>query len=158
MCTDSYNQYGHHDVDEEGLQLQVDIFKFYLKKIEKSDMEKIKEEMEALKLERLQIDREMKLFNFYFFSMTNKESSHKSGLGPNSFNSMNFGYGSQNGHTIFGVEQLFYCIKAQGIVEIANSGAAPPQNGDQPMIGSGENTNLEASAFSDELSRSNNND
>ena len=32
-------------------------------------MDKIKEEMEQLKHERLMIDREMKLFNFYFFSM-----------------------------------------------------------------------------------------
>ena len=42
-------------------------------------MEKIKEEMEALKQERLMIDREMKLFNFHFFSMTNKDSHMKTG-------------------------------------------------------------------------------
>jgi hypothetical protein len=42
-------------------------------------MEKIKEEMEALKQERLMIDREMKLFNFHFFSMTNRDTHMKSG-------------------------------------------------------------------------------
>jgi hypothetical protein len=46
-----------------------------LKKIEKSDMEKIREEMEALKQERLMIDREMKLFNYHFFSVMNKDAA-----------------------------------------------------------------------------------
>lgn len=46
-------------------------------------MEKIKEEMEALKQERLMIDREMKLFNFHFFSMINKDGNQmfKGGMG-----------------------------------------------------------------------------
>ena len=57
------------DIDQDLLLLQVDIFKFWLKKIDKSDIEKIKEEMEALKQERLMIDREIKLFNFQFFSL-----------------------------------------------------------------------------------------
>ena len=38
-----------------------------------------KEEMDALKQERLMIDREMKLFNFHFFSMTNRDTQFKSG-------------------------------------------------------------------------------
>lgn len=52
-------------------------------------MEKIKEEMDALKQERLMIDREMKLFNFHFFSMTNRDTHLKTGLGPNSLSGMN---------------------------------------------------------------------
>lgn len=78
-CTEKYSEYGQQVESDDLLQLQVDIFKFWLKKIDKSDMEKIKEEMEALKQERIMIDREMKLFNFHFFSMTNKDSHMKTG-------------------------------------------------------------------------------
>lgn len=85
-CTEKYSD-GHET--EDSLQLQVDIFKFALKKIDKSDMEKIKEEMEALKQERIMIDREMKLFNFHFFTLNNKEVHHKTGLGPGSLNGLN---------------------------------------------------------------------
>jgi hypothetical protein len=71
-----------HEEDESILQLQVDIFNFGLRKIEKSDMDKIKEEMEALKHERLMIDREMKLFNFHFFSLNSRDGArHPSGYG-----------------------------------------------------------------------------
>lgn len=74
-CTENYHTgaaTGHED-HESILSLQVDIFKFMLKKLDKSDMDKIKEEMDCLKQERLMIDREMKLFNFHFFSLCSKD-------------------------------------------------------------------------------------
>jgi hypothetical protein len=83
-------------------------------------MEKIKEEMEALKQERVMIDREMKLFNFHFFTLNNKEVQHKTGLGPGSINGLNQqfgGFGMGSGPTIFSVDQLYHTIMCQGVIE-----------------------------------------
>lgn len=80
-----------------------------LKKIDKSDMEKIREEMDALKQERLMIDREMKLFNFHFFSSHTKENK---GYGMNHLNNQfnGFGVNGPSHGTIFSVEQLYHNI------------------------------------------------
>ena len=59
-------------------------------------MEKIKEEMEVLKQERLMIDREMKLFNFHFFSMLNKEGGGMFKGGLNQINGLNHQFGGFN--------------------------------------------------------------
>jgi hypothetical protein len=117
-CTENYRT-GHED-HESILELQVDIFKFALRKIEKSDMEKIREEMESLKQERLMIDREMKLFNFHFFSSHTKDSkSHSYGMNNLNHQFGGFGVNGQANHgTIFSVEQLYHVIPCQGIVEV----------------------------------------
>ena len=152
-CTENYRTGAHtgHEDHESVLELQVDIFKFGLKKIEKSDMDKIKEEMEALKHERLMIDREMKLFNFHFFS-THAKDNKPHAYGMNNLNQQFGGFGvnsAANHGTIFSVEQLYHVIPCTGVVEVRD---AAPQ-ADHPMI---NDHNLEPSAFSDELSRSNN--
>lgn len=137
------------------LQLQVDIFKFMLKKIEKSDMEKIKEEMEALKQERLMIDREMKLFNYHFFTMVGRDhTQHKGQIFPNVNQGFNLGH-----TTIFSVEQLYHQFQGQGVIEARDGSGAPHAdvNPAANMLGDPNSPNLEPSAFSDELSRSLNN-
>jgi len=52
----------------EELELEVEIFKYKLNKKNKTDFDKVREEMRNLKNDKLSIDREMKLFNFYFFT------------------------------------------------------------------------------------------
>lgn len=47
--------------------MTIDIFSFVLEKVEKSEMDKIREEMEVLRNERRAIEREMKMFSFLFF-------------------------------------------------------------------------------------------
>ena len=142
-CSENYNA-GHME-HESVLSLQVDIFKFNLTRLEKSDMEKIKEEMEQLKHERLMLDREMKLFNFHFFSSMGKD---------NKFQNMNqqfggFGVNQAQSHTIFSVDQLYHTIHGTGIVEVKENQAAP----EQPFVANDHI--MEPSAFSDEHSRSN---
>eukprot|EP00347_Sterkiella_histriomuscorum_P008913 403343265 len=64
-------QPAHNDitqvVDDEHLFLKVDIFDFALRRKQKSDLDKIKEEMALLKQDKLQQDLKVKMFNMQFF-------------------------------------------------------------------------------------------
>lgn len=65
----SSGKYQCGDSTSEGeLSLRLgDVFDFRLKKRAKTDIEKVKEQMKGLKEDRSKIDRQMKLFNMYFF-------------------------------------------------------------------------------------------
>lgn len=75
------------------------------------------------------IDREMKLFNFHFFTLNNKETPMKSGLGPGSMNGLGQqfgGFGMNLGPTVFSVDQLYHTIQCQGFIEVAGEKSNDP--------------------------------
>ena len=49
-----------------------DLFSYTLERQEKSDLEKIREQMQSIDADRNAIDRESKLFNYWFFQMGGK--------------------------------------------------------------------------------------
>jgi hypothetical protein len=53
------------------LHLQIEIFSFYLSKIHRNDMDVLKDEFRALKAADLQLQREIVLNNYQFFSHAN---------------------------------------------------------------------------------------
>ena len=51
------------------MELRVQIFKFQLKKIEKSDIESLKQEICRMKKDNEQLKGELKLFRYYFLHL-----------------------------------------------------------------------------------------
>lgn len=89
-----------HD-DEIGLKVS-NMFDFTLKKKPKSDVQKIAEEVEKLQAERLEIDKEMKLLQNYFFGFW-RESARESIKAA--------------GTPIVDCEQLYFKVTATGHAE-----------------------------------------
>lgn len=77
-----------------------DMFEFGLAKKPKSDLVKIQEEVEKLRSERVEIDKEMKLMQHYFF--THWRETAREGI---------------RGTPITMAEQLYYCLSATGAVD-----------------------------------------
>lgn len=59
------------------LLLQVEIFKFVLRKLKKKEEKLLQEELKLLRIQNEKIKKEIKLFNFYFFSFWNEKMRSK---------------------------------------------------------------------------------
>ena len=79
------------------------MFDFKVEKVEKSDAEKVEIEMKALQEGSVAIDRELKLFNFYFFNHWR---------GDNSRDAVRC-----QGSPLINVEDLYYSMDGTGHVE-----------------------------------------
>lgn len=87
---------------QDALKLQVDLFGFDLKKKEKTDIQKVNEEVAKLQEDKLMIDKEMKLFNFYFFNYWREQTKE---------------YVRQMPTPIISADQLYFFMEGSGHVE-----------------------------------------
>ena len=128
QCNQSQAIDGDHQ-----LYLNIDIFAFVLRKVDKSELDKIKEEMEALKAEREVLDKEIKMFNFMLLG---------AGLPPNTVT--NFAKSTHLGSKV-SLQHLFVTVRAFGVAE--------DQQKDSNRISAADQN--EISGFSEDFSKNN---
>ena len=85
-----------------------EMFDFKVEKREKTDAEKVEAELKALQNGRIEIDKEMKLFNFYFFNHWR---------GDNSRDAVRC-----QGIPLINSEDLYFSMEGQGYVEHPQGG------------------------------------
>ena len=59
------------------MELRVQIFKFHLHRVERSDLEQIKQELSDYRKENLKLFGELKLFRYYFLNFWRGDKQRK---------------------------------------------------------------------------------